>query len=105
MNVRNMREESEFLPAATGAAELNVQTAVVKAADTAMPTGATHAMIGVKTATVNMGFGRDPADGGAGIPLTAGTIRILNAKAWAQARFIRGAGSNAVVSVEFGTFA
>ena len=86
---------------AVGAAqELTVATAVV--APAALAATATHALVSVKVAGVHVTFdGTDPADGGAGMRLSAGLEPMVwSRELLGQAKWIRGAGSNAVVTIQ-----
>jgi hypothetical protein len=97
-NVRNLVDEMQLL--ALGSAEdLDVSTVVKTPA--AAPTGATHAWVSFKVATIHVGFSRDPVDGGAGLAMTAGTVKVWRAETVAKARFIRGAGSDGKVTIEW----
>lgn len=82
------------------AEELSVQTNVVTPA--ALSANATHAIVGVKTASVHVTFdGTNPADGGAGLRLSAGLEPMLwSRELLGAAKFIRGAGSNATVTIQ-----
>jgi len=102
MNARITNLDAEFKPLGSGAEELAVADSVVTAA--ALPANATHAMLGVKTGAVNVAFGRDPAQGGAGITLAAGAVVYMNEAELAAARFIRATTTSGVVSIEPGTF-
>lgn len=101
MNVHQGNVEHGFVPAGA-AQELTVSNSVV--ALNAAPAGATHGMLSVKSNAVLVGFGRDPANAGAGLLLAANTLRVFTKEALGMARFIRSAGSDGVVSVEWGAF-
>ena len=80
--------------------ELAVQTGVVTAA--ALAANATHALVSVKLNSVHVTFdGTNPADAGAGLRMSAGLEPMLwSRELLGQAKFIRGAGANAVVTVQ-----
>lgn len=105
MNVYVVNQSSEFKPLGTGQGqELNVQDSVVQAA--ALPDRASHARVSVKTNNVLMTYdGTNPATNGAGILLTAGTVRDFNRYELSRAKFIRAeSAKNAVLRIEPGLF-